>query len=65
MLHVLKNDSDSDKDCNLYVSVEDEEVAVEDKRSDVVPSLSTIEKVRVLLYHEDASLLSRTIAKEC
>ena len=51
-MHVLKNDSDSDKDCNLYVSDEDDEVTVENEQSDV-PSLSTKEKVRVL-HHEDA-----------
>ena len=48
-LRVLKNDSDSDQDCNLHVKDEDEEVAVEDKQSEVVPSLpslSTKEKVR-------------------
>ena len=48
-MRVLKNDSDKDKDSNLHVKDEDEEVAVEDKQSEVVPSLpslSTKEKVR-------------------
>ena len=47
-MRVLKNDSDKDKDCNLHVKDEDEEVAVEDKESAVpsLPSLSTKEKVR-------------------